>query len=504
VDVLHLLIAILLVLVNGFFALAEYSLVRLRESRLEELARKGRRRTTLVQFAVDHIDGYLSSVQLGITMTSLGLGWVGEPAVARLIQRLFPLLSSRITLGVAASVSFFLAFIIITMIHLVFGELVPKFMAIRDPARFAMLTILPMTGFYYLSFPPMQLLRRAANGVLRLFGLRPAQAGELHSEDEIKILLEEREEEGELSLQRLLMFENLFDFGRTLAREVMTPRGSIAYLSCARRWEENLMVMMQYKRSRFLVCRDEIDSVEGYVHIKDLAFEYMSGEKEPDLMELRRPILVFQETTPLEECLSQFQTRRVSLAVVLNKRKKVLGLLSMEDILEEVVGEIRDEFERPPQVLLSRAFVPEACDLHCCAPDRSEFLRSAVARLHKARPTFNLNDAVEHVLLREKGLSSALGHGTAFPHARIQSLPESLFTFLRCDEGLDFKAPDGRPVRLAFLILTPYYEPVAQLTLLSKLAKLVLNTPLRERLLEAESSEEVKEVITAFEDTIPL
>ncbi len=503
-DVVNLLIAILLVLVNGFFALAEYSLVRLRESRLEELARKGRRRTNLIQFAVDHIDGYLSSVQLGITMTSLGLGWVGEPTVARLIQRLFPLLSSRITLGVATSVSFLLAFIIITIIHLVFGELVPKFMAIRDPARFAMLTILPMTGFYYLSFPPMQLLRRAANGVLRLFGFRPAEAGEVHSEDEIKILLEEREEEGELSLQRLLMFENLFDFGRTLAREVMTPRGSIAYLSCARRWEENLMVMMQYKRSRFLVCRDEIDSVQGYVHIKDLAFEYMSGEKEPDLMELRRPILVFQETTPLEECLRQFQTRRVSLAVVLNKRKKVLGLLSMEDILEEVVGEIRDEFERPPQVLLSNAFVSEACDLHGCAPDRSEFLRAAVAGLHKARPAFNLNDAVEHVLLREKGLSSALGHGIAFPHARIQSLSAPLFTFLRCDEGLDFKAPDGLPVRMVFLILTPYYEPVAQLTLLSKLAKLVLNTPLRERLLEAVSSEEVKEVVTAFEDTIPL
>jgi PTS system nitrogen regulatory IIA component len=111
---------------------------------------------------------------------------------------------------------------------------------------------------------------------------------------------------------------------------------------------------------------------------------------------------------------------------------------------------------------------------------------------------------VDHVLLREKGLSSALGHETAFPHARIQSLHDSLFTFLRCDEGIDFKAPDGKPVRMAFLILTPYYEPVAQLNLLSKLAKLVLNTPLRERLLEAESSEEIKEVITAFESTIPL
>jgi len=504
VDWISLAIAVLLIGVNGFFAMAEYSLVRIRESRLEELVRRGKRLAGLIRFAVQHIDGYMSTVQLGITMTSLGLGWVGEPAVARLIQKLLPLLDKPVVSGLAYSASFVLAFILITGLHILFGELVPKLMAIRNPERYAAFTILPMTGLYYLSFPPMQLLRRAANGILRLLRIEEAHTEELHSEEEIKILLEEREEEGELSLQRLLMFENLFDFGRTLAREVMTPRGSIAYLSCARKWEENLMVMMQYKRSRYPVCRDDIDTVQGYVHIKDLAFEYMSGEKEPDLMELRRAILIFQETTPLEECLRQFQTRRVSLAVVLNKRKKVLGLLSMEDILEEIVGEIRDEFERAPRVQLSSAFVPEACELHMCAQDRTEFLRTAVARLHAARPIFNLNDAVEQVLAREKGLSSALGHEAAFPHARIQSLHDSLFSFLRCDEGIDFKAPDGKPVRMAFLILTPYYEPVAQLTLLSKLAKLVLNTPLRERLLEAESGEEIKEVIAAFEENIPV
>ena len=502
-DLLYVGIAVLLIAVNAFFAMAEYSLVRIRESRLEELARKGKRLAPLIRFALDHLDGYMSTVQLGITMTSLGLGWVGEPAVARLIHRLFPLLDRSSTTGIATSLSFLAAFLLITGLHILFGELVPKLMAIRDPERYALLTILPMTAFYYLSFPPMQLLRRAANGMLRLFGIKEAETEEMHSEDEIKILLEEREEEGELSLQRLLMFENLFDFGHTVAREVMTPRGSIAYLSPARSWEENLTVMMQYKRSRYPVCTDEIDTVRGYVHIKDLAFDYMTGEKEPDLLELARPVLSFQESTTLEECLRQFQAKRVTLAVVLNKRKKVTGLISMEDILEEIVGEIRDEFERPPRAQLASTFVPEACELHFCAQDRFELLRAAVNRLHAARPTFNLADAVEHVYQREKGLSSALGHQTAFPHARIQSLAHPLFTFLRCEEGIDFKAPDGKPVRMAFLILTPYHEPLAQLALLSKLAKLVLNTALRERLLEAETCEEVREVITAFEETIP-
>ena len=378
-------------------------------------------------------------------------------------------------------------------------------MAVRNPERYASFTILPITGFYYLAFVPMQALRRAANGVLRLFGVKSSAAEEMHSEDEIKILLEEREEEGELSLQRLLMFENLFDFGHTVVREVMTPRGSIAYLSCARAWEENLMVMMQYKRSRYPVCADEIDSVRGYVHIKDLAFEYMTGEKEPDLLELARPILSFQESTPLEECLRRFQAKRVSLGVVLNKRKKVTGLLSMEDVVEEIVGEIRDEFERPPRAALAAAFVPEACDLGVAAVDRYELLRAAVGRLHAARPVFKLEDAVEQVYQPGEGPELRPG-----PRNRLPPRPHPEPRARRCSpscgcrDGIDFRAPDGRPVRMAFLILTPYHEPLAQLALLSKLAKLVVNTPLRERLLEAESAEEVREVITAFEETIPL
>ena len=171
-DLLYVGIAILLIAVNAFFAMAEYSLVRIRESRLEELARQGKRLAPLIRFALDHLDGYMSTVQLGITMTSLGLGWVGEPAVARLIHRLFPLLDRSSATGIATSLSFLVAFLLITGLHILFGELVPKLMAVRNPERYAGFTILPMTGFYYLAFVPMQALRRAANGVLRLFGIK--------------------------------------------------------------------------------------------------------------------------------------------------------------------------------------------------------------------------------------------------------------------------------------------------------------------------------------------
>lgn len=503
-DSLYLAIAVLLVLVNAFFAMAEYSLVRIRASRLEELVRQGRASARLIRYAVERIDGYLSAVQLGITMTSLGLGWVGEPAVGRLLQRLIPLLAPSASAALSYSLSFTLAFLLITATHILFGELVPKLTAIGNPERAAAFTIYPMTGFYFLSFLPMQLLRRAANGLLALFGMRAARGTETHSEDEIRILLEEREEEGGLSLPRLLMFENLFDFGRARAGEVMTPRGSIAYLSRARRWKDNLAIMMQRKGSRYPVCRDDLDSVEGYVHTKDLAFECLTGEKEPDLLSLRRPILYFGEDTPLEECLRQLQYNRIGLAVVLTGGKKVAGLLSLEDLLEEIVGEIRDEFENAPRVRLATAFVPQAVDLNVEAADRFELLQRAMERLHAARPTFDRQDALEQVYQREKRLGSALGHETAFPHARIQGLAEPLFTFLRCPAGVDLNAPDGEPVRLGFLILTPLHEPAAQVQLLSLLARLVLNTPLRMRLLEAREPQEVAEVIGAFESTIPL
>jgi mannitol/fructose-specific phosphotransferase system IIA component (Ntr-type)/CBS domain-containing protein len=300
------------------------------------------------------------------------------------------------------------------------------------------------------------------------------------------------------------MFENLFDFGRARVREVMTPRGSIAYLSLARSWEENLVVMLQRKASRYPVCRDDLDTVEGYIHVKDLAFEVVRGDKPPDLRALMRPILRVPEETYLEETLRRAQQGRTGLMVAVNKQKRVVGLLSLEDLLEEIVGEIRDEFERVPDIRLSGAFVPEACDLDLDAGDLFEVLRVGVQKLHDARPIFDARDALEQVYQRERRLSSALGHETAFPHARIESLSKPLYTMLRIREPLSLKGPDDKPVRLFFPILTPYSEPAAQLRLLSQLARLVLNDSLRERLLEAEQREEVVEVIGAFETTIPL
>lgn len=501
---LRLLAAALLIALNAFLALAEYSLVRLRSSRLEQMVRSGRKTARLVQFAVERIDGYLSAVQLGITMSSLGLGWVGEPAVAELLNRFLPLLWPGVATAVAYSISFTAAFLLITAVHILFGELVPKLLAIGRPERGALLTILPLTGLYYLSFIPMLGLRKAAAGVTRLIGGGREIGREVLSEEEIKIILEQREEQGGMSLQQLLIFENLFDFGRSGVREAMTPKHSIAFLSTTRTWKENLAVITERKESRYPVCRGDLDAVEGYVHIKDLAFRYMSGEFEPDLLEIRRPILRVPDSMPLAECLRRFQEQQVSLAVVLDREGRVAGLLSAEDIVEELVGEIRDEFDRRPPVRLTDAFVSEACNLQLPAGGKpSRAIRLALEKLHAIRPEFDRADALEELIRRERGLSSALGHGAAFPHARVRSLQRPLFSFCRGPADLAFSAPDGMPVRLMFLILTPYHEPASQLALLSKLARIVSTPSLRDRLLEADTIEEVREVISAFERSVP-
>ena len=500
-----LLSAVLLIALNAFLALAEYSLVRLRSSRLKQMVRSGRKTARLVQFAVERIDGYLSAVQLGITMTSLGLGWVGEPAVAGLLNRFLPLLWPGVATAAAYSISFVAAFLLITAVHILFGELVPKLLAIGRPVRGALLTILPLTGLYYLSFIPMLGLRKAAAGVARLLGGAAGVGPEVLSEEEIKIILEQREEQGGMSLQQLLIFENLFDFGRSGVQEAMTPRHLIAFLSTSRTWRENLAVMTERKESRYPVCRDQLDSVEGYVHIKDLAFRYMSGELEPDLLEIKRPIPRVPGSMSLMDCLRLFQEQQVSLAVVLGREGRVAGLLSAEDIVEELVGEIRDEFDRRPPVRLIDAFVPEACDLDLQAGGKPfRAIRLALEKVHTFRSEFDRADAQEELIRRERGLSSALGQGAAFPHARVRTLQRPLFSFCRSPADLAFPAPDDVPVRLMFLILTPYHEPASQLALLSKLARIVSNPSLRDRLLEAGSVEEVREIITVFERSVPL
>ncbi len=501
-TIIYLLIALFLLLLNAFFVLAEFAIVKVRSTRLEELARKGHRQAKLAQYTVKHLDGYLSAIQLGITMASLGLGWVGEPALAHLITPLFSLFHIPLSPTVSYTISITIAFIIITWLHVVIGELAPKNLAIRMPEKFALLVSIPLHMFYRLTYIPMWILNESANLFLRLIGFRSSEGELAHSEEEMRMILGHSQEQGRLSLGRLMMFENLFDFGHTIVKEIMIPRGNIAFISRSRSWTETLDMIQQRKRSRYPLCETGPDDITGLIHYKDISLENLVGEKKPDLDAIRRNIHSILEETPVEKLLREFQENHLQMAIVKNYDGKVTGLVTIEDILEELVGEIRDEFDAAPVTVLSSVLVPEAMELDLGYTNRFGAIRMMLLKLHSVKPGFSREEAWKLICKRERGLSSAVGHQAAFPHARLSSLDKPMVIFGRCREGILFPSPDRLPVKLIFLILTPSREHTIQLRILAQLAGLVQNSTLRKKLLSAKDPNAVMDIINVFQNKI--
>ena len=297
------------------------------------------------------MDGFLPATQLAITLTSLGLGWVGEPAFEGLIRPAFNLLGiaspSVVEHGSAA-----LAFMTITCLHIVVGELAPKSYAIRATERVALWTALPMRVFQFVFSPILWLLHRAADGVLRLAGVTGEKAGEAaHSEEELRLLLAESHRSGSLSGMKREILENVIDYTERAARHIMIPRADIVFLSLGRSLEENLAVITQTQHTRFPLVGTDIDSVLGMVHIKDLFHRRDQLQSSSDLTAIKRDILFVPESRPLDALQHDFQHGHTHMAIVVDEYGGTSGLVTLEDVIEEIVGEIQDEFDRePPQI----------------------------------------------------------------------------------------------------------------------------------------------------------
>ena len=500
---LDLIVAALLILLNAAFVIVEFSLVKVRFTRLEELAAKGVRGARIAKNQVQHIDAYLSSIQLGITMASLGLGWVGEPAMAAILDPLFAWLSLPLSPSVLHSVSFAVAFALITGLHVVVGEQAPKYMAIMMPEQFALYSAIPLEVFYRITYLPMLIINKSANFVMNLFRLKPSESEALHSDEELRMILGQSQEHGKISLGRLMMFEHLFDFGKTKVKEVMTPRGAISFVNLAAPWEENLKVIKDKKFSRFPLVKPD-GTAAGYVHFKDLAACFITpgAAATPDLLAIKRPLAEVSEEISVERALRDFQEQRIQLALAKNAKGETTGLLTMEDIVEELTGEIRDEFEQPPKLLLSGLLRREACVLDLREAGRFEAIEEVLNALHAAAPGFDKDDALKAIIKRETNFSTALGHQTAFPHARLASLSKPLLAVGKSRQGIYFPSPDNQPVRLVFLILTPFNEPTLQLNILSQLSGLISNLTLRKRLLSAKTFENLQDVVNTFENKV--
>ena len=502
-DILYILAALFFLLLNAFFVLAEFAVVKVRFTRLEELAAKGVTRAKIAKEAVKDLEAYLSTAQLGITIASIGLGWVGEPAVAHFVTPLFGLFDITLTPAATHTVSIAIAFSIITAFHVVIGELVPKNMAIRMPERSVLWIAAPFKFFHTVFFIPMWLLNESANLVLRALRIKRNQEETVHSDEELRMILGQSQEHGKLSLGRLMMFEHLFDFGKTKVKEVMTPRGTISFINLASPPEEALKLIKERRLSRYpLLAAD--GTTAGYVHFKDLYGCLLNPcpPSGPDFHALKRPITDISEDISVERALRDFQQKRIQLAMVKNAKGETTGLLTMEDIVEELTGEIRDEFDQPPKLLLSTLLQQEACRLELAETGRFEAIEEVLTALHKASPTFDRDEALKAIIKRETNFSTALGHQTAFPHARLASLTKPLLAVGKSRDGIYFPSPDSQPVKIIFLILTPFNEPILQLSILSQLSGLISNPTLRKRLLSAKTPENLLDIIHTFENKV--
>ena len=336
---------IALVALNAFFVAAEFALVGARRTRLEEMAEAGDGKATLALKAVQSLDRYVSATQLGITLASLGLGMIGEPALAGLLERFFSVLPKELAAIATHATAVAIAFSLISTLHIVLGELVPKSLAIRFPEDVSRWVTAPLIGFAWVMHGPIHVLNGTANRLLRLGGVAPVDGHErLHSSDEIRMLVEQSGEGGSLGKEPARLLEGVFEFSEKTAEEVMTPRTEMSALEADCTVEAAADEVAVAGRSRYPVYTESLDEIVGVVLAKDIlrAVRQAPGTSLRTIM--RAPLFV-PGTREVEDVLSDMKKLKTHLAVVLDEYGGTAGLVTMEDLLEELVGDISDEYD---------------------------------------------------------------------------------------------------------------------------------------------------------------
>jgi CBS domain containing-hemolysin-like protein len=339
-----LLLTIFLVFMNGFFVAAEFAIVKVRESQLELEARSGNLSAVLARKIVGNIDGYLAATQLGITLASLGLGWVGEPVVSKILLKLFDLAGLHLEHNLAHDIALPFSFALITILHIVFGELAPKSIAIQRSDKTTLFVAYPLRFFYLFFKPFIWLLNGIANFVLRLLKIRPIHGNEVHSSEELRYLVEQGKETGTIEAENYAIIQNAFDFQERSARQVMIPRKQLVAINLSDFGDRDLEQILEAGYSRIPCYEENLDKVVGVVYLKDILME-LRKKRNPDIRTLMRPFTAIPETMPIGRLLKEFQKKRQQMAIVLDEFGSTKGIVTMEDILEELVGEIQDEFD---------------------------------------------------------------------------------------------------------------------------------------------------------------
>lgn len=344
--VINIILVVVLIAFTAFFVASEFAIVKVRGSRIDQLISEGNQRATVAKRVLSNLDGYLSATQLGITVTALGLGWLGEPTVQVLLRPLF--VRFDVPESLASILSFIIAFSSITFIHVVVGELAPKTFAIHKAEEITLAFSKPLIIFYKVMYPFIFLLNGAARFVVSLFGVKPASEGEMaHSEEELRIILSESLKSGEINQSEYKYVNRIFEFDNRVAKEIMVPRMEVCTIDKSASIEEIIKVIQNERYTRYPITDGDKDNIIGVVNVKEFLSDCIGGNctgNEP-IMPYVKPLIRVIETIPIQSLLVKMQKERTHIAVLFDEYGGTAGILTVEDILEEIVGEIRDEFD---------------------------------------------------------------------------------------------------------------------------------------------------------------
>ncbi|OJH38306.1 hemolysin family protein [Cystobacter ferrugineus] len=344
-------LALLLVIANGFFVATEFAIVKIRPTRLQALVDDGRPGSATAMKMVDKLDAYLSATQFGITLASLGLGWLGEPAFAHLLEPvLLEVVPEAAGPALAHSISVAIAFAIITFLHIVLGELAPKSLAIQRAEATTLAVALPMRAFYFVFYPAIWLLNALAGWVLKAFGMHTAhESQDAHNEDELRVILHSSAQAGAITTARAELLERSLEMAQKTARQVMVPRNQVKFLDMEEPLDKCVADARAAGHTWLPVCRGNLDEVEGVVNVKDLFFLLSRGELR-SLSQVQRPVLYVPEHVTLEQLLNEFRRRRRQTALVVDEHGGTSGLVTIADVVAEIVGDVAELGRRVDEV----------------------------------------------------------------------------------------------------------------------------------------------------------
>ncbi|KAB7668830.1 hemolysin family protein [Bacillus sp. B1-b2] len=343
-EIFNLVLFVILIALTAFFVSTEFAIVKVRTSRIDQLVAENIKGAVAAKRVTSHLDEYLSACQLGITVTALGLGWIGESTFAEILEPLF--ITFSIGEALSHAIAFIVSFLLVTFLHVVVGELAPKTVAIQKAEKITLLFSPPIIWFYRLLYPFIWVLNGSARLLTSIFGLKPASEHDLaHSEEELRILMSESYKSGEINKNELAYVNNIFEFDERIAKEIMVPRTEMITISVDNTFDEIMTILKEENYTRYPLVNGDKDNVIGLINIREFLTATIENKEYIQLEQFMKPIIRVIESIPIRELLIKMQKERTHMAVLLDEYGGTSGIVTVEDILEEIVGDIRDEFD---------------------------------------------------------------------------------------------------------------------------------------------------------------